>query len=135
MSYLFINIPLSHYSINLILDLFYLYRCNKKCLLHPAIYLTTFLSIKINSKKINNETIYKSDVEFCISFLFFYSTMISKLSNFFALSFSKIMSFLKQIYQFVNRNQTENNTDDQQIMTFDQILSLGEEYCQDEIGF
>lgn len=61
--------------------------------------------------------------------------MISKLSNFFALSFSKIMSFLKQIYQFVNRNQTENNTDDQQIMTFDQILSLGEEYCQDEIGF
>lgn len=45
------------------------------------------------------------------------------------------MSFLKQIYQFVNRNQTENNTDDQQIMTFDQILSLGEEYCQDEIGF
>lgn len=61
--------------------------------------------------------------------------MISKLSNFFALSFSKIMSFLKQIYQFVNRNQTENNTDDQQMMTFDQIISLGEEYCQDEIGF
>lgn len=61
--------------------------------------------------------------------------MISKLSNFFDLSFSKIMSFLKQIYQFVNRNQTENNTDDQQMMTFDQIISLGEEYCQDEIGF